>query len=252
MDEIESFYEGLAKYYHLIFQDWEASISHQGRVIPSLLPSATELGPILDCACGIGTQSLALAKLGYQVDASDLSAAEVSRARREATERGLSIRVWVDDMRILEKAPTDHYGAILCMDNALPHLDSDAHIQIALRAMHSRLRPGGVLILSQRDYRPLIEERPTAMPPSLFIDGDGRRIVFQVWDWLDDRRYLLHLYISRQVGQCWQDHHFIGRYRAIPIEETTNLVASAGSTEIRVLAPEDTSFHQPIITAVRS
>jgi 2-polyprenyl-3-methyl-5-hydroxy-6-metoxy-1,4-benzoquinol methylase len=35
---------------------------------------------VLDCACGIGTQSLGLAKLGYHVTGSDLSADAVRRA----------------------------------------------------------------------------------------------------------------------------------------------------------------------------
>lgn len=49
---------------------------------------------------------------------------------------------WEDGMRTLEKAPAEHYGAVLCMDNALPHLDSDADIDMALRAMDARLRSG--------------------------------------------------------------------------------------------------------------
>jgi glycine/sarcosine N-methyltransferase len=166
MDEFLPFYDAMAAHYHLIFQDWEMAMRRQGNVIASLLPPSESTGPVLDCACGIGTQSLALARLGFQVDASDLSPAEAARARQEAAARGLPIQVRVDDMRTLEKAPTAHYGAVLCMDNALPHLDSDKDIVMALRAMNARLRPGGVLVLSLRDYGPLIRERPTAMPPS--------------------------------------------------------------------------------------
>jgi glycine/sarcosine N-methyltransferase len=252
VDATEAFYDELAEHYHLIFQDWEASISRQGQAIASLLPEPAQVGRILDCACGIGTQSLALAKLDFQVDASDLSKAEVARIQPEASARGLPIRVWVDDMRTLAKAPLGYYGAVLCMDNALPHLDSDAEIEIAFRAMRARLQPKGLLLLSQRDYAQLIKEQPTAMPPSFFTDSDGRRIVFQVWEWLDDRRYRVHLYISRQIGQRWQDRHFVARYRAIRVEETTKLLISAGFTDVRVLSPTDTGFYQPIITAVRS
>jgi SAM-dependent methyltransferase len=251
MSQAAAFYDTMAEHYHLIFQDWDASMRRQGDVIAALLPPPVQTGPILDCACGIGTQSLALARLGFQVDASDLSAPEVARARREGTARGLPLRVWADDMRTLAKAPPGHYGAVLCMDNALPHLDSDADIDLALRAMGERLRPGGLLILSLRDYGPLIRERPTAMPPSLFTDDGARRIVVQVWDWQDDRRYIVHLYLSRQTGQGWEDHHFVGRYRAISPEEVAALAASAGFTDARVRVPPDTGFYQPIVTAIR-
>ena len=247
----ETFYDDMAEHYHLIFEDWEASMRRQGHVIASLLPLPEKVGPVLDCACGIGTQSLALARLGFQVDACDLSSAAIARAQREAANRNLPVRVWVDDMRTLKEATAERYGAVLCIDNALPHLDSDADIEKALRAMGARLRPGGRLLLSLRDYGPLIRERPKAMPPSFFTDTDGRRIVFQVWDWLDDRRYVVHLYISRQVAEDWRDRHFVGRYRAIPVEEMSALTISAGFTDVQVLSPAQTGFYQPMITAIR-
>jgi glycine/sarcosine N-methyltransferase len=250
MNRTVMFYDAMAEHYHLIFQDWEASMRRQGEVIASFLRRPAQAGPILDCACGIGTQSLALAKLGFHVDASDLSASEAARAEREAYARGLPIRVWVDDMRTLEKAPPGHYGAVLCMDNALPHLDSDADINMALRAMGARLRSGGLLVLSLRDYGPLIREHPSSMQPSFFSDDGKRRIVFQVWDWLDDRRYTVHLYISRQTDQAREDYHFVGQYRAISPEEVVSLLVSAGFTDVRVRPPMDTGYYQPIVTAI--
>ena len=40
-------------HYHLIFQDWEASMRRQGEVIASLLRRPAEVSPILVRACGI-------------------------------------------------------------------------------------------------------------------------------------------------------------------------------------------------------
>lgn len=176
MDEVLPFYDAMAEHYHLIFQDWEASMRWQGGIIESLLPPPTSVGPVLDCACGIGTQSLAVAKLGFQVDASDLSPGAVARARQEAMTRGLAVRASVDDMRILEKAQLAHYGAVLCMDNALPHLDSDAEIVMALGAMHARLRPGGILVLSLQDYGPLIREKPTSIRDKIPRSGGSPKL----------------------------------------------------------------------------
>jgi hypothetical protein len=72
-----------------------------------------------------------------------------------------------------------------------------------------------------------------------------------VWDWLDERRYVVHLYLSRQTGQGWEDHHFVGRYRAVAPEEVASLAVSAGLTDVRIRLPSDTGFYQPIVTAVR-
>src|SRR6187455_1397254 len=124
----ENFYDSMADHYHLIFENWDASMQRQGATIAKLLPSPEKVGHILDVACGIGTQSLALAAIGYSVEGSDISAVEVARARREAASRGLKCSFRVDDMRTLKTASVGRYGAIIAMDNALPHLDSDDDI----------------------------------------------------------------------------------------------------------------------------
>src|SRR5215510_13806302 len=97
----EQFYDSMAEHYHLIFEDWDQSMRRQAAAIAKLLSPPADAGPILDVACGIGTQSLALAALGYAVTGSDISAGEVARANREAVSRGLSCRFCVDDMRTL-------------------------------------------------------------------------------------------------------------------------------------------------------
>jgi len=75
-----SFYNSMAEYQHLIFKDWESSLEWQASVFGRLLEggdSARKLR-ILDCACGIGTQSLGLARRGHTVFATDLSAEAVA------------------------------------------------------------------------------------------------------------------------------------------------------------------------------
>ncbi len=73
MNDTQHFYDDLADHYHLIFQDWETSRKRQaevlGRLIHNLLDQ--EASTVLDCACGIGTQALGLAELGFQVTATD-------------------------------------------------------------------------------------------------------------------------------------------------------------------------------------
>jgi hypothetical protein len=53
----KEFYDHLAESYHLIFQDWEASLRYQADVLARLLPPPGLDVPILDCACGIGNDA---------------------------------------------------------------------------------------------------------------------------------------------------------------------------------------------------
>src|SRR5580704_13808996 len=92
-ERILGFYEPLADHYHLIFDDWNRVIERQSKILNRLLVAQMGSHPlkILDCTCGIGTQALGFAGFGHQVIASDLSHAEINRAKHEAESRGLNI-----------------------------------------------------------------------------------------------------------------------------------------------------------------
>lgn len=88
---------------------------------------------VLDAACGVGTQSLALAGLGYEVRASDLSAVAVARAARKANARGLTLYTSVADMREAFDHHRRAFAVVIACDNAVPHQHSDAEILRAFR-----------------------------------------------------------------------------------------------------------------------
>ncbi len=81
--DLKKFYTRLTPLYHLIYPDWERSIERQASMLDSIIRETwgDDISSILDVSCGIGTQSLGLAKLGYEVTASDLSSEEVDRAK---------------------------------------------------------------------------------------------------------------------------------------------------------------------------
>lgn len=72
---IDDFYDQLAPVYHLIHQDWNASVARQAEQLSMIIESEWRGSRrVLDVSCGIGTQAIALALRGYSVAASDLSA----------------------------------------------------------------------------------------------------------------------------------------------------------------------------------
>ncbi|VWC94086.1 Glycine/sarcosine N-methyltransferase [Burkholderia lata] len=243
-------YDDMAGSYHLIFDDWEKAIGRQADILTQLLSPPRETGAVLDCACGIGTQALGLARAGYDVEGTDLSKRAIERASQEAVVRGLRIPFRVDDMRLLATCEAQRYGAVIAFDNAIPHLDSDDEIAQALTAMHRILRPGGRLLVSLRDYGKLMFERPSVTPPAMFMDNGLRRIVHQVWDWQDGRRYTVHLYITHATSdENWESKHFVGRYRCITTDELEAHMRDAQFEDIRVLWPSTTGYYQPIVVA---
>jgi glycine/sarcosine N-methyltransferase len=207
------FYNPLAAHYHLIFEDWDRSIDRQAHILNPLLAKHTRRSSLnlLDCACGIGTQAIGFAQAGHRVVASDASPAAVARARLEATQRHLDIAFFVSDMTSLAEIPGSNFDVVAALDNALPHL-SPPQLSHALQAAASKLAPKGLFIASIRDYDRLILERPTTQPPAFYGQAANtqtdRRIVHQLWDWIDNERYTAHLYITTRSGADWVVHHF--------------------------------------------
>lgn len=247
-NDIECFYDGFAADFHLVFADWPATIARQAEVLDREIRAALpEAGDLLDCACGIGTQALGLAALGYRVTATDLSAAALARARAEAAERGLDIRFQIADMR--ELALDGAFDVALVADNALAHLEPGPDLDRAAASVTARLRPGGLLLASIRDYDALGAERPTMTPPAFFDGPAGRRIVHQVWDWLDDAHYRVHQYITLAEGDGWRVRHHVGHLRALLRDEVTAALGRAGLAQICWRMPPETGYYQPIVTA---
>ena len=59
------FYDQMAEDYHLIYSNWEQAIHRQARALDNIIQNRFDASPeslsVLDCSCGIGTQSIGLA-----------------------------------------------------------------------------------------------------------------------------------------------------------------------------------------------
>jgi SAM-dependent methyltransferase len=248
---VSGFYDDFAPHYDLFFEDWEASMTRQAAAIASILERegrATGTA-VLDCACGIGTQALGLAKLGFCITGADVSAGAVQRARSEAAARKLDIPFYVADMRDLDGVPSAGFHAVICMDNALPHLLSEADLAQAAGQIRAKLCIGGTFVASIRDYDEIIQQRPRCAGPAFYSDEGKRRIVFQVLDWQDARRYTFHLYITRETSTGWANFHGAAAYRAVLRDEITGILESCRFTNVRWRFPTESGFYQPIVIA---
>lgn len=249
-EKVLAFYESLADHYHLIFDEWDRAIERQSTTLNRLL--ASEMPnyslKILDCACGIGTQAIGLAALGHRIVASDLSPAAIARAKSEAERRSFNISFHVSDMTSLAEIAESNFDVVAAFDNALPHLTAN-QLRSAAPAIGSKLKPNGLFIASIRDYDKLLLQRPTVQEPAFYGDGEQRRIVHQVWDWIDDRTYVVHLYIAMLSGGEWRALHFVSEYHSLRRDELSAVLESAGFENVRWLPPTESGFYQPIVLA---
>ena len=245
---VADFYDGLAADYHLVYGDhWDDAVAGQGAVLDGLIREVHGgEADVLDCSCGIGTQAIGLALRGHRVVGTDISERSLERARAEAARLGASVSFAAADFRDLTGV-SERFDVVLSCDNALPHLLEEADISRALSAMHSRLRPGGLLLISIRDYD---NERPPPPPPYV-VAGPPRRLVVRMHDWdgPDSPLYTVRFFIITETNDGWTLAHHAARYRAITAAELTRTAEAAGFEEVSWRAGDDVGFHQPVMTA---
>lgn len=253
-DPLADFYNQLAPNYSLIFPDWRKSVIYQSEVLDRLIRGCVDLSSsiplLLDCSCGIGTQAIGLALKGYKVHGTDISTEAIKRAEAEAAALGATVEFGVADFRHLDVEVQGTFDIVLSCDNSLPHLLSTNDLLLAATSMKAKLKPGGLVLISIRDYDRIIRERPSAEVPRIFDGPEGRRIVFQVWDWeAEGPVYTFSHFILKQVNGEWRTIHNHSRYRALLRDELSTVLREAGFTDIRWHMPEESGYYQPIVTA---
>lgn len=252
-DGVARFYDDLAAHYHLLFDDWERSLRRQGQVLDRLIAEVAGKGSkdILDAACGIGTQALGLALEGHRLRGTDLSPVAIARARREAARLGLDIPFSVADMRMLSGYVAGPFDLVIAVDNALPHLASEAELTQALRELRGLVKQGGWFLASIRDYDKVALARPRSSEPRVIDGAGGRRVVFQIWDWREDGSgYRLQQYIVSNGGDLAEARVFSTDYRALARRELDRALEAAGfAGPPRWIDPPESDFYQPIVVA---
>lgn len=183
--ETNAFYDAIADYYPLFFKDWEIKLEREGLSLRSIFRKKG-IVKILVAACGVGTEAIPLADLGFEVIATDPSIGMLKKAQETAEERGVLDKIQFE-RATFEELPDvveGPFDAIVCKGNSLPHLLTDEAIETALLTFYELLRPGGILVLGMRDFDPFMEHRPRFLPGFDHKDDDDKEfITFEIWEY---------------------------------------------------------------------
>jgi glycine/sarcosine N-methyltransferase len=248
---VRAFYDGLAATFDSIYADWDASVQRQGAALHRLVTARLGSGQhrVLDCACGIGTQTLGLLQQGHAVVGSDLSPVAVRRAAQLITQHNRNAALAAADMQRLPFRSVA-FDAVVCADNSVPHLLTEAALRTALAEMARVTRSGGALLVSLRDYQDALDTHPTSRPPSVSGRPGDRTITFQLWHWHDDGvHYDVELFQLLEGGTAWTVSHWTTPSWAMSRTVLEHAVAASGWTELTWQEPADSGFFQPVLLA---
>ncbi|HZT97230.1 MAG TPA: class I SAM-dependent methyltransferase [Chloroflexota bacterium] len=244
------FYDNFASDYGLVYEGkWDSAVARQGQALDALIRSElAEASSVLDCSCGIGTQAIGLARLGYSVVGTDVSEKEIERARREAERFGVNTLFAVADFRDLTSVE-GHFDVVISCDNAIPHLLRAADVPRALKQMRAKLRPGGLLVITMRDFDTALKERPPIGTP-VIVPGPPRRVLVRLHDWDEDEPYYTVRYLVLTEGDGWHVDEYTTRYRAITRHELTVAAEIAGFRGVRWQTEGTVVGSQQVMTAL--
>ena len=150
---------------------------------------------VLDCACGTGTLAVGLAKRGFAVSASDASPAMVERTRALANEHGTEIQTKVSRWGELAKTWPTPFIAAFCVGNALTHAEDRRQ---ALTGIRSALTPGGLLVLTSRNWE-RVRAEANATETTVERHGQTARVEYR-WE----------------IPPAWDDPHHMDITVALP------------------------------------
>jgi SAM-dependent methyltransferase len=202
-------YDQLASDYDR-FNNWEGRLAMElpfiQKTLKSIQSSDTQPLRVLDAACGTGMHALALAKLGYAVSGADLSAEMIEVAQSNAAAAGMD--VCFEAVGFGDLAPAFGEGtfdALLCLGNSLPHLLTPSALRSALLDFANCLRPGGLLLIQNRNFDAVMAARQRWMAPQAFSDGSHEWVFMRFYDFEPDGSIRFNMVtLKRPLAGEWQ------------------------------------------------
>lgn len=126
---------------------------------------------VLDMACGAGRHAIVFAKMGFNVNAVDLSERLISEAKKEALVNGVKIDFVLSD--ILDYNPVKQFDLVVNLFTSIGYFENDEENYAVVHKAFSLLKQGGYFVLDyfNKDYllRNLI--------PTTVFSENGIRII---------------------------------------------------------------------------
>jgi hypothetical protein len=136
------------------------------------------------------------------------------------------------------------YDAVLCLGNSLPHLLSAEELELALADFAAVLRPGGLLIIQNRNFDRVWSHRERFMPPQTARDGDEEWLFVRFYDYHPETITFNMITLHRQ-GETWTQSVEATELRPIFRDDLSETLAQAGFGRIECFGGYDASTFDP-------
>ena len=193
---------------------------------------------VLDAACGTGMHAVAFARAGRESTGADLSPVMVEKARRNARDAGVTVRFEVAGFGELVGRVGGTFDAVTCLGNSLPHLPDDASLRACFSDFAGILRPGGFLVIQDRNYDRLLRERQRFMPLASRTDANGETLFLRISEYRNahagDESLEFILVVLKKRGGMWTQAVQSTPLRALRRATIESELARAGFSTVHI------------------
>jgi 2-polyprenyl-3-methyl-5-hydroxy-6-metoxy-1,4-benzoquinol methylase len=147
-----------AEYYDIVYQDkdYYAEALFVSELIKKNCHKTSQIR-VLDLACGTGLHAIELAKMGYEVDASDISEKMINMARENARLNKLKITFHQEAFQTADRI-NKKFDVVFSMFSAINYLTSWKDLLRSLKNIHGLLENDGILIFDFWNGNAVIED----------------------------------------------------------------------------------------------
>lgn len=143
----DSIFSEYADFYNIIYKDkdYVGEVEFISQVINKFKPGKKDEIKILDLACGTGRHAIELARNGYKVEGSDISAEMVNIAVAESKRQGLEINFYNESFQTADKIGKN-YDVIISMFASLNYLRTYGEFSLSMKNIASLLKDDGIFV----------------------------------------------------------------------------------------------------------
>jgi len=234
-------YDGFEAYDR--FVNWERRLAYELPFIEAQLQTAGARR-VLDAACGTGRHAIALAERGYDVLGADLSAPMIERARANAAalgrasapgpgpEVGEAIFFVAGFGELAQAGRALDVDALLCLGSSLPHVLTEADLSATMADWHAVLRPGGLLLVQDRNMDAVLTRRDRWMPVQQRAAEGHEWLFVRLYDFDEQGLTFNVVTLERGAGEPWRQRVDATRLYPWRRAQLVAALAQAGFEEI--------------------
>jgi ubiquinone/menaquinone biosynthesis C-methylase UbiE len=220
--------------YDSFSSDYDRFVNWQNRLsleLPFIIEQLQQVNArsVLDAATGTGMHAIALAQLGYQASGTDISSGMIQKARANANSADTQVQFEVAGFSALANKFGAHaFDALLCLGNSLPHLLSRSELDAALLDFALCLKPGGLLLIQNRNFDAVMNHHYRWMEPQSHSEANTERIFQRFYDFDPDGLLTFNMVTLKREGQGhWSQNVVSSRLRPLLQDELVSAISQA-------------------------